>query len=163
MYTSSADLPWPVPDPRARHWAGQFSDMRTIVEPLKIPQSLPVNVQRLFETCRELLRFSYYHLEFGPAAVYTSITAVEAALRERYQGRNLNEMIGTALADGTLTAEQADRLHAGRQIRNRYSHGRTMHPAMAIPFAVQLVVVALEVVALLDTSDSGEDVGTHPA
>lgn len=127
------------------------------------PQGLPVNDQRLFETCRELVRFSYYHLEFGPAAVYASLTAVEAALRERYQGRNLHGMISMALADGTLTAEQADRLHAGREIRNRYSHGRTMHPALPIPVAAQLVTAALEAVVLLDASDTEEDASAGSA
>lgn len=154
MYTSSADLPWPLPDPRARHFADGFQGMHDLVRPLVIPARLPVNVRRQFETARELVRFSYYHYEFAAMAVYASIIVVEEALRERYPRLRLAAMIDQAATDGLLTAEQAERLHAGRQIRNRYSHGHTMHPAIPPTVAVGLVRVALEF-AELCTSPSG--------
>ncbi|TJZ89905.1 hypothetical protein [Actinacidiphila oryziradicis] len=119
------------------------------MKPLEIPDSIPVNTARAFATARELIRFSYYHFEFAAVAVSTSIIAIETALRERYGGNNLAAMIRMALADGTITAEQADHLHTGRSIRNRYAHGKTMHPALPIPFATHLVKTSLDVIALL--------------
>jgi hypothetical protein len=60
-------------------------------------------------------------------------------------------MIQVALADGTITAGQAEHLQTGRQIRNRYAHGKTMHPALPIPFAAGLVKTSLDVITLLSS------------
>jgi hypothetical protein len=146
---STIELPWPVPDPRARRFVSEFSDMHGIVRRLQVPASIPVNTARAFITARELLRFSFYHYEFAAVAVSTSIIAIEAALRDRYGGSNLASMIGSALADGTITNQQADHLDTGRKIRNQYAHGKTMHPALPITFAADLVMTSLEVITLL--------------
>jgi hypothetical protein len=80
---STIDLPWPVPDRRARYFAGEFADMHSIVKPLQVPDHIPANTARAFITARELIRFSFYHYEFAAVAVSTAIIAIEAALRER--------------------------------------------------------------------------------
>lgn len=129
-------LPWPVPDTRSYGWAGSFADMHDIVRDLDIPDSIPVNTARAFETARELVRFSFYRLEFAAVAVAESIHSIEAAFRELYpKARNLDSMIRLAEADGTITAAEADHLQAGREIRNRHDHGKTQHPALPIPWA----------------------------
>lgn len=123
--------------------------MHGIVRQLQVPPSVPVNTARAFITARELIRFSFYHYEFAAVAVSTSIIAIESALRDRYGGNNLAGMIEAALADGTITDEQADHLDTGRKIRNRYAHGKTMHPALPITFATELVKTSLDVITVL--------------
>jgi hypothetical protein len=147
--TSSTELPWPVPDPRARLYASEFANMHQLVRPLEIPDAIPTNTARAFETARELLRFSFYRYEFAAVAVSTSIIAIEAALRDRYGKTNLAAAIAKALEDGIIDEAQADHLNTGRQIRNRYAHGETMHPALPITWAVQLVKTSLDVIILL--------------
>ena len=82
----------------------------------------------------------------------TSIIAIEAALRERYGGTNLALMIEQALADGSITDAQVDHLNTGRAIRNRYAHGKMMHPAIPIAVVATLVKVSLDVIAVVSAS-----------
>lgn len=127
--------------------------MHRLVRPLQITDVVPANTARAFETARELLRFSFYHYEFAAVAVSTSIIAIEPVLRDRYGGTNLAHMIQDALEDGTITTEQADHLDTGRQIRNRYAHGKMMHPALPIVFAVELVKTSLDVITMFAGGD----------
>ena len=117
MSDETPRLPWPIPDPRARHWAGQYADMHPIVEGLTIPDGIPASAASVMTTARELIRHSYYRHEFNNVAVTVSIIAIEAALTDRYGKGTLAQLIDKAAADGARTPEQQDMLHTGRKIR----------------------------------------------
>ena len=64
-------------------------------------------------------------------------------------------MITRATNDGTIGTEQADLLDTGRSIRNRYAHGKDMHPALPIPVAARLIKVSRELINVLHPARAG--------
>ncbi|MFC5804271.1 hypothetical protein [Streptomyces formicae] len=159
LWVTDARLPWPTPDSRARYWVEKFADMHEIVDLIEIPAGLPERAISVLTTARELIRFSYYRHEFNTVGVATSIMAVEAALSETYGAGSLNDHLKRALEEGTLTAEQADILNTGRQIRNAYSHGKTTHVAMTPALALQMVSASIRLISEL-TSEQPQVSGT---
>ncbi|WP_176710335.1 DUF4145 domain-containing protein [Streptomyces sp. Wb2n-11] len=142
-------LPWPTPDPRARHWASTYADMHTIVEDLVIPGGAPPAAVSVMTTARELIRHSYYRHEFTNVAVAVSIISLEAALVDRYGKKALVRLIDEAAAEGLIDEEQRDLLHTGREIRNRFAHGKTTGAALTPPMAVGMVQTSLRILMVL--------------
>jgi hypothetical protein len=99
---------------------------------------------------RELLRFSFFRFEFAAAAAFHSIVEVESALDRRYSG-TLKAKLDAALADGTINAEQAELLDAGRHLRNGFAHGDMQHPALPLPLAVRVARTSVDLVTALTT------------
>ncbi|MFJ4739114.1 hypothetical protein [Streptomyces sp. NPDC088775] len=159
----TAELPWPVPDERFRHWAGQFADMHDLVRDLVIPPGLPQAAESVLTTARELLRMSYYRFEFMMIGAGTSIIAVETVLTDRYGKGTLAGHLKRARADGLLTEEQYDLLDgAGRPLRNRYAHGDLTHAALSPPMAVGIVRTSITVLGELHAA-SGPGATPEPA
>ncbi|WP_406153145.1 hypothetical protein OG217_05505 [Streptomyces sp. NBC_01023] len=144
------ELPWPVPDVRFRHWAGQFADMHDLVRDLVIPPSLPQAAESVMTTARELIRMSYYRYEFLMIGAATSIIAIETALTGRYGAASLASHLKKAREDGLLTDEQYGLLDGfGRPIRNKYAHGDLTHAALTPPLAIGIVRTSLTILAEL--------------
>lgn len=144
----TAELPWPVPDERFRHWAGQFADMHDLVRDLVIPSGLPQAAESVLTTARELIRMSYYRYEFMMIGAATSVIAIETALTDRYGKGTLASHLGKARADGLLTEEQYDLLGScGRPIRNKYAHGDLTHAALTPPLAIGMVRTSITILA----------------
>ncbi|MFJ3145948.1 hypothetical protein ACIPJM_26315 [Streptomyces halstedii] len=152
---STTEMPWPIPDERFRHWAIQFSDMHDIVRDLVIPPGLPQGAESVLTTARELIRMSYYRYEFLMIGAATSVIAIEPALTDRYGRGSLADHLKKARADGLLSDEQYDLLDGtGRQIRNRYAHGKTTHAALTPPMAVGIVRTSLRILTELHAAPS---------
>ncbi|MGW3763070.1 hypothetical protein [Streptomyces sp. NPDC005131] len=146
----TAELPWPVPDERFRHWAGQFADMNELVRDLVIPAGLPQAAESVLTTARELIRMSYYRYEFMMIGAATSIIATEPALTDRYGKGTLAGHLKKAHADGLLTEEQYELLDSfGRKIRNKYAHGDLTHAALTPPLAIGIVRTSITILAEL--------------
>ncbi|MFH8465995.1 hypothetical protein [Streptomyces sp. NPDC017991] len=144
------ELPWPVPDVRFRHWAGQFSDMHDLVRELVIPPGLPQAAESVMTTACELIRMSYYRFEFLMVGAATSIIAIETALTDRYGKGSLASHLKKAREDGLLTDEQYGLLDGfGRPIRNKFAHGDLTHAALTPPLAVGIVRTSLTTLAEL--------------
>lgn len=145
-------LPWPVPDPRAHYFVGQYADMHRLVDDLIVPDEVPAAAATVLRTARELLRHSYFCYEFSTVAVLHSLIAVEMVLREKVPGagtKPLKQLIRMGAGSGLLTAEQASMLDTGREIRNRMAHGRTTHAAMTLAMAIPMVKTSLTIVTEL--------------
>lgn len=85
----------------------------------------PPGIAEILQTSRRLFVQGYYVYEFVTVAVAWSLLAVETALRARLQASEsvtFNAMLKRAESQKILTPEMADRLDAGRQIRNSFSH-----------------------------------------
>ncbi|MDX3803117.1 hypothetical protein [Streptomyces sp. AK04-3B] len=148
--SETPELPWPVPDSRFRHWAGEFADMHDLVRDLVLPPGLPEAAERVLTTARELIRMSYYRYEFMMVGAATSIIAIEAALSDRYGKGTLANHLKQALADGLLTQDQFDLLDScGRPIRNRYAHGDLTHAVLTPPLAVGMVRTSIAILGQL--------------
>lgn len=146
----TAEMPWPVPDERFRHWASQFADMHDLVRDLLIPPGLPQAAESVLTTARELIRMSYYRYEFMMVGAATSIIAIETALTERYGKGTLASHLKKALSDGHLTEEQYELLDTtGRPIRNSYAHGVLTHAALTPPMAIGIVRTTISILAEL--------------
>ena len=150
-YTS--ELPWPVPDERFRHWAGQFADMHDLVRDLVIPSGLPQAAESVLTTARELIRMSYYRYDFMMIGAATSVIAIETALTDRYGKGTLASHLRKARADGLLAEEQYDLLDScGRPIRNRYAHGDLTHAVLTPPLAIGMVRTSITILAKLHST-----------
>ena len=164
MNERTPHLPWPTPDLRSPIWGRSYADMHGIVEQLVIPEGLPQQAVSVITTARELIRHSYFRYKFSTVAVAVSIIAVEAALADRYGNKKLNVMIDRSAADGLVTEEQRDMLHTGREIRNRFAHGKITHSALSPAMAVTMVQTSLSLLELLiqavpATQDPGAGTG----
>ncbi|MET8630637.1 DUF4145 domain-containing protein [Kitasatospora sp. NPDC004669] len=143
-------LPWPVADPRARHFVAHYSDMHGLVAGLILPEHAPAYVVSALETSRELIRHSYYRYEFTTVAVTHSLFALERALAEHLGvKKNFQQLIALAAAGGVISADLADRLDAGRQLRNKLAHGDLTGTALTPVMAVNMVRAAFDTAALL--------------
>ena len=82
-------------------------------------------VAEILGTSRQLFVHGYYVYEFVTVVVAWSLLAVETALRARLpagESATFKAMLKRAESEKVLTPEMADRLDAGRQIRNSFSH-----------------------------------------
>ncbi|MEU1284531.1 DUF4145 domain-containing protein [Kitasatospora sp. NPDC005856] len=150
-------LPWPVPDPRAHHFVNHYSDMHALVAELVLPEHAPAYVVSVLETSRELIRHSYYRYEFTTVAVAYSLFALERALAERLgaKKKTLQQLIEQAAATGVITADLADRLDAGRPLRNKFAHGDLTGSALTPAMAVGMVRTAFDTAELLFPAPAG--------
>ncbi|MET8142129.1 DUF4145 domain-containing protein [Sphaerisporangium sp. NPDC005288] len=123
--------------------------MHEIVKDLVIPDGAPSAAASVMTTARELIRHSYFRYEFASVAVAVSIIALEAALTDRYGNKKLVSLIDQAASDGLITEEQRDLLHTGRDIRNRFAHGKTTHSALPPTTAVRMVQTSLSALLLI--------------
>ena len=143
-------LPWPVPDPRAHHFVKHYSDMHAMVADLIVPAGAPAYVVSVLETSRELLRHSYYRYEFTTVALTHSLFGLERAFAERLAVKKpFQKLIEQAADDGLITAELADRLDAGRLLRNKLAHGDLTGTALTPALAISMVRAAFDTAALL--------------
>ncbi|MGW2515173.1 hypothetical protein ACWC0A_38600 [Streptomyces scopuliridis] len=151
-------LPFPVPDERAPLFVGSYADMHDLVEDLVVPDGASEAAATVLRTARELLRQSYYCYEFSTVAVMHSLIAVEIVLRDRIPDagkKPLHGLIKQGVADGILTARQAEYLDYGRQIRNGMAHGRTTLAVMPPAMAVQMVTTSFAIVSELCAAAAG--------
>ncbi|MFE2157059.1 hypothetical protein ACFW9M_04510 [Streptomyces lydicus] len=153
--SDTLELPWPIPDERFRHWAGQFADMHDLVRDLVVPPGLPQAAESVMTTARELIRMSYYRYEFLMIGAATSIIAIEPALADRYGRGSLADHLKKARADSILTDEQYGLLDGfGRPIRNKYAHGDLTHAALTPPLAIGIVRTSLAILTELHSPPS---------
>ncbi len=108
---------------------------------------MPNGVASLLETSRALFTHSWLAV-----SVAWSLVAVEAALREALapvpEKMNLKDLIGRAERDGRISREWADRLAAGRQLRNGFAHGDGQR-VFTVGMAAPVLAAAHKVCALL--------------
>ncbi|MFJ7912605.1 DUF4145 domain-containing protein [Kitasatospora sp. NPDC096204] len=77
--------------------------------------------------------------------------ALERALAEHLgaKKKTLQQLIEQAAATGVITADLADRLDSGRQLRNKLAHGELTGSALPPKWAVNMVRAAFDTAELL--------------
>lgn len=116
------------PDPRWQNIVGNRAALEEAASRWTVSATVPTEIARMLEVSRSLFVHSYFVYEFLVVAVVWSLLAVEAALRDRFGGprsRALKSLIDDAHACGVFSADEADRLHAARELRDRYVHAET--------------------------------------
>lgn len=125
------------PDPRMSLFLGGFDDqgqtlpmspgaLRRSVARWPTTEATPEGVAGLLKTSRDLYVQSYFVYEFLVVSVLWSLHAVEAALRTHFEStKPFEKLIDRAGASGLLTADETDRLHAGRKLRNELTHAES--------------------------------------
>lgn len=115
-------------DPRAEGLQTARPDLlRATSERWPVSEAVPESVADLLRVSRELFVHAPFSYDFFTVSVAWSLLALEAALRHRLQATvrgGLKDLIDRAERDGLVSSDDAERLHAGRQIRNRLSHPR---------------------------------------
>jgi hypothetical protein len=127
---TTQQLPFPVPDQRARYFVSEYADMHQLVEDLVVPDGVPESA----------------------ATVLHSLIAVESVLRDRIPDagkKPLQKVIEQGAASGLLTARQAEFLDDGRKIRNRMAHGQSTHMVMPPAMAAGMVRTSFTIVTEL--------------
>ncbi len=103
----------------------------------------------LLSTSRDLWSAAWFRYEFLVVSASWSLLAVEGALADRLAAgaeASLSQLVKPAVSTGLVPPESADRLDAGRLLRNRLLHAReqsTWAPGMAAP----VLAIAHEIVA----------------
>ncbi|WP_244930359.1 hypothetical protein [Nocardioides sp. W7] len=123
------------PDPRMAQLVGGIDEagrplpmspgrLRQSVASWPITPGTPPGVAGLLQTSRSLFVQSYFVYEFLTLAVLVSLQAVETALNVRLDAPRLSfeKLIVRAGREGLLNEEAKDGLHAGRGLRNHFSH-----------------------------------------
>lgn len=153
-------------DPRMANFIGGFDaygrprplsvdDMRLVADLWPTTDATPTSVSELLTTARNLFVHGYFVYEFMTVAVAWSLHSVEGALRLRLgAGRSASyaALLKTAANEGLLVAELLERLDAGRQLRNRFSHP-TSQQVWAPGMAALSLATSHEAVAALYPDD----------
>ena len=99
----------------------------------------PEGIAAQLHVARQLYVHSLLVWEFAAVAVSTSLVAVESALRHRLEAggsTRFKQLIERAAAAGLIGVDLRRRLHAGRELRNSFSHRtyqQVWSPGMASP------------------------------
>jgi hypothetical protein len=131
-------------------------DLHQIVEAWPVTTATPPGVAGLLRTSRDLFVQSYFVYEFLVVSALWSLHAVEAALRFQFDSEaRFVDLIQLAERTGVLSADEVDRLDAGRRLRNELAHADEQG---AWPFGMSAGVVRAshEVVSrVFPDSDTG--------
>lgn len=139
------------PDSRSALMAGRYEDLLEHVKTWPVPASAPDGVAALLGTSRRLFAHAWFVYEFAAVGVTVSLQAVEAALRDRLgsgPGPALQALIERALKERLISEQDADRLDAGRKLRNRFSHPREQ-AAMPLAMCGEMIRYSHEVASAL--------------
>ncbi|MFF2013937.1 hypothetical protein ACFVWY_33405 [Streptomyces sp. NPDC058195] len=128
--------PFPVPDERAHLFVTGYADMRGLVEDLVVPGGAPEAAATVLRTARELLRQSYYCLDFSTVAVmpllgdFDPTVRVDAAYALATDA-DPDHTIRAALANGYAAQRdamvRAALLLATAEITRAHPHPRPSH------------------------------------
>lgn len=120
-----------------------------LVAELVLPAHEPAYITSVFETARELVRHPYFRYEFTTVAVSISLFALERAFGKRLGSEKpLQKLMERAADEGIITSELADRLDAGRSLRNKLAHSDLTGIALTPVMAVSMVKAALDTAEL---------------
>lgn len=106
--------PMPMSPGRLRHTAGTWA----------LSTATPPGIADLLKTSRALFVQSYFAYEFLTLGVLVSLQAVETSLRVRLEQprERFHRLIDRGASDGLYDDVTRERLHAGRELRNLFSH-----------------------------------------
>jgi len=123
------------PDPRMALFIGGVDEagptrpmgpgrLREIATAWKVTCATPSGVTGLLKTSRELFIHSHVVYEFLTLGVLLSLQAVETSLKVRLAVARLSfeKLIDRGAAGGLFDIDVQERRHAGRELRNLFSH-----------------------------------------
>ncbi|WP_156094116.1 DUF4145 domain-containing protein [Lentzea aerocolonigenes] len=100
-----------------------YRRLKEVAQDLVITSTTPEGPANLLDDAREMFAMSFYRYPMVTGSAVFSIFAVEAALKLRLNNRdNFQANIQRATQQGLISAEAAEAVDAGRQIRNNYLH-----------------------------------------
>jgi hypothetical protein len=119
--------------PAAPQWksmAGTYDDLVVAAGRWPTTAATPAPVAAMLAMTRDSFAHMYFVYELGPMTITWSLITVEAALRHRLDALDAADKRGlAALANeahqlGYLSDRAMSALEGGRQLRNRFAHGR---------------------------------------
>lgn len=138
------------PDP----WWGNFhSDHAALARSAArwpVNEAVPEGIATVLRVSRDLFVQSYFVHEFLLTAVTWGLLALEASLRVCIQARDrdsLDVLIRRARDRGLLSAEEANVLDAGRQLRNQIIHGALLPTSLTPGMAEQMLLGTHEAIS----------------
>lgn len=138
------------PDP----WWGNFhSDQAALARSAArwpVNEAVPEGIATVLRVSRDLFVQSYFVHEFLLTAVTWGLLALEASLRVCVQASdrdNLGPLIRRARDRGLLTADEANVLNAGRQLRNQIIHGALLPTNITPGMAEQMLLGTHEAIS----------------
>jgi hypothetical protein len=127
------------PDPRWQQLLGGWDDLKRIADSWEKDDRVAPDIARILKVACDLFVHSYFKYEFATVATAWSLLALEATLRDclglqKEDRIGLKVLIGKAQGRGWLSAQEANALHAGRELRDQFVHAEDLAiytPAMA--------------------------------
>ena len=113
------------PDERSHNFVAGLEDNHAELNDIVLNDAVPLEVRQLFETAKNLSLYSWFVYRFHQVAELVSFTALEMALRERYQKENpqnekrlmLRKLLTHAKSQGWIKEEN----FSGRMGRARHA------------------------------------------
>lgn len=122
------------PDARMVHFIGGLdhagrpvpmapSRLREVTSSWPVTSATPDGVAELLRTSRNLFVHGFFVYEFLTVGSLLALQAVEASLKVRLEsGQSFAKLIDRAASTGLISEEAREQLHAGRELRNAFSH-----------------------------------------
>lgn len=85
------------PDEREAHMVGSLADRHEAIAAIELIESVPIAVRQLFETAKNLSLYSWFVYRFHQVSELVSFSAMEMALRLKYQAENPESTRRTSL------------------------------------------------------------------
>lgn len=76
------------PDERQKYFTGSLADVHAEVSTITLNENAPLEVRQLFETAKNLSLYSWFAYRFHQVSELICFTALEMALRLRYEDEN---------------------------------------------------------------------------
>ncbi len=168
----------PAPDPRWQIFIGgldagghpapmTYGRLHDVPTGWPTTRATPEGVEGLLATSRRLWPLAWFEYDLLVVSAYWSILAVEAALREVLAASDkpaFGDLIKQAVRVGVLDAEWAERLDAGRLLRNSLAHAR-QQGSWTVGMSAPILRASHQVVTVLYPDGDVEDAGSgrgHP-
>jgi len=130
------------PDPRWEQFIGDREALERHTATWRVSEAVPDGVAAVLRIARSLFIHSYFVYEFSLTAVTWALLVLEASLRDCLDADDrpsFAALIKDAAIRGLLTAEEADAIDAGRQLRNRIVHGHLLVTTLTPGVAAQML------------------------
>lgn len=101
------------PDEREAYLSGTLEDVHRVLSTITLQDNVPVDVRQLFETAKNICLYSYFVYRFHQVSELVAYSAMEMALRIRYERENpeskpkmLSKLLKHAESQGWLQEER---------------------------------------------------------
>ncbi|MGA9876460.1 MAG: hypothetical protein WBQ21_11695 [Solirubrobacteraceae bacterium] len=135
------------PDPWWENFHSDHAALARSAARWPVSEAVPEGIATVLRVSRDLFVQSYFVHEFLLTAVTWGLLALEGSLRVCLKASDrdsLDALIRRARGRGLLTADEANSLDAGRQLRNQIIHGALLPTSLTPGMAEQMLLATHE-------------------